>query len=389
MPKQALDELLGEYDEVQETPSPTPPDAPDVAPTVSTPSRGSRPSRVSTPSRPSRGSRPSTPSSPAPSPEQSIAPERDFARVANSIIREAVPAGVFAGKRKQLYDFLYSLTRGAVVPKRTIRIAKDKLMAGASIGSEVTLRTHLTHLRSAGLIDERVIPGAHGGNEYTVFLPEEIVTKGDETPSRGSRGSRATNPPQFLEGLEALETRGSRGGLSSSESDIYEAPNTFFKTYGENDDDDEFARFVEIFREARRSLTGGAVAQDERERWAELARLIVAELREAASKTEVVSSVPAFLTAHLRRRFAQPSQPSARKGGGKTGALAEEVDGGAHPAGQTPARRLTPDEIAEQSRLIAELLDGGYTLEQAEAQFAGSFHADDWAAVREAVREPE
>src|SRR5947209_2108461 len=35
-----------------------------------------------------------------------IAPERDFTKVANSIGRQAVPAGLFAGKSKQLYDCL-------------------------------------------------------------------------------------------------------------------------------------------------------------------------------------------------------------------------------------------------------------------------------------------
>src|SRR3954462_3407784 len=45
-----------------------------------------------------------------------IAPERDFMKTANSIVREAVPGGLFRGKSKQLYDALYLLTRGAVVP---------------------------------------------------------------------------------------------------------------------------------------------------------------------------------------------------------------------------------------------------------------------------------
>ena len=51
-----------------------------------------------------------------------IAPARDFSRVPNSITREAIPAGVFRGKSKQLYDCLYWMTRGAVVPTRAVRI---------------------------------------------------------------------------------------------------------------------------------------------------------------------------------------------------------------------------------------------------------------------------
>lgn len=52
---------------------------------------------------------------------QSPAPQRDFTKTANSIVREAVPGGSFKGKSKQLYDCLYALTRGAVVPTRTVR----------------------------------------------------------------------------------------------------------------------------------------------------------------------------------------------------------------------------------------------------------------------------
>jgi len=42
---------------------------------------------------------------------------------------------------------------------------------------------------------------------------------------------------------------------------------------------------------------------------------------------------------------------------------------------------LTPEEIAEQARIIAEVIEGGYTMEQAEVQFAGSFHAEDWSSI--------
>jgi hypothetical protein len=151
------------------------------------------PSRPSTPSTPSRGSSPFENSVPE---EQNrdappVAPQRDFTRVANSIVREAVPSGTFGGKSKQLYDYLYSLTRGAIVPRRTVRIPKDKLMIGAGIGSEVTLRTNLSKLSSSRLIIERLFAGTHGGNEYEVFLPEEVEeTQTGATPSTPSTPSR-------------------------------------------------------------------------------------------------------------------------------------------------------------------------------------------------------
>jgi hypothetical protein len=249
-------------------------------------------SRGSTPSRASSEGKPSSP------PANSIAPERDFTRVANSILRDAVPAGVFAGKRKQLYDFLYSQTRGAVVPKRKVRIPKEKLMKGADIGAEVTLRQNLSHLKNAGLVVETVIPGTHGGNEYEVFLPEEIMEK---SPSRPSTPSRGTNPLQFLEGLEGAETTASRGGLNVEYTAISPADKTLYKTNTKTDDE-AFAEFAAAVRKTAKEITGREPSKAETARWAEVAEVLMTELRIAAGRT-TVSSVPAFLAEHLRRRL--------------------------------------------------------------------------------------
>src|ERR1700759_2721201 len=105
-----------------------------------------------------------------------VAPVRDFTKVANSINREAVPAGVFTGKSKQLYDCLYSLSRGAVVPSRTVRISRPKLMKKSGIGARVTFDANVERLVAIGFLRVRRITGEHDGNEYTVFLPEEVST---------------------------------------------------------------------------------------------------------------------------------------------------------------------------------------------------------------------
>ena len=249
-----------------------------------------------TPSTPSRGSTPSTAST---NPANSIAPERDFTRVANSIIREAVPAGVFAGKRKQLYDFLYSQTRGAVVPKRKVRIPKEKLMKGADIGAEVTLRQNLTHLKNAGLVIETVIPGRHGGNEYEVFLPEEIE---ETTPSRPSRPSNPLYPLYFLEGLEPLVSRGSRGGTIVENTGTSAVDKTLYKTNTNTDDDEASAGFMAAVRKTTKELTGKEPSKTEVRRWEEVADVLMTELKIAAGRT-TISNVPAFLAEHLRRRL--------------------------------------------------------------------------------------
>lgn len=104
---------------------------------------------------------------------KSAAPVRDFMKVANSIHREAIPQGVFAGKSKHLYDCLYAMTRGAVMPAKSIRISKAKLMKKSGIGSRVTFEANIERLVSAGLLEVRVVAGEHKGNEFEIYLPGE------------------------------------------------------------------------------------------------------------------------------------------------------------------------------------------------------------------------
>src|SRR5215211_7332967 len=107
--------VAGIFDNLRKIPEPHPVEeilglSPPTPSTPGTGSTDSSPSRRSSPSTPSRQFRPT------------VAPERDYTRVANSIVRHAVPSGLFGeqgGKAKELYDTLYALTRGAIVPRRT------------------------------------------------------------------------------------------------------------------------------------------------------------------------------------------------------------------------------------------------------------------------------
>lgn len=259
--------------------------------------------RTPTSTRSSRGS--STRSSAPPSPRSGTshadaAPTRDFMKVANSITREAVPSGMFAsGKSKQLYDYFYSLTRGAIVPVRSVRISKEKLMEGAGIGSKVTLDQNIRRLCAAGLLSVEMIGGVQGGNEYTVFLPEET-----STPTSTGTSTRTTPPSggQKLAPLPPLETSPPSRGLTSTETGVYTDAKTLIKTYETNDDDEALADFLLALKQAAKEVTGRELSPAERPRWAELADVLVKELRIAAGRT-TVSSAPAFLAEHLRRRL--------------------------------------------------------------------------------------
>ena len=239
-----------------------------------------------------------------------VAPERDFMRTANSIVREAVPSGVFKGKSKQLYDALYSLTRGAIVPARSVRISRPRLMAKAGIGSRITFDVNVRHLAAVQLIIVRQIAGEHEGNEYEVFLPEEVAG----LPSLTSQSS-LTSPAQKLDRLVRLETSQTRQSLSLTESTTSGESKTSFNTNTKNDDDDAaLAGLCAALKDGAREITGRELSPAEAERWRELGDVLMAELRIAAART-TVSSVPSFLAEHLRRRLWKVDRKQARAEG--------------------------------------------------------------------------
>ena len=190
-------------------------------------------------------------------------------------------------------------------------------MDGAHIGSDKTLRENLIRLRAVGLLDWSGDIGTHGGNTYTVFLPEEVQFT-EETPATLATLGSHTNPGYpgyFLPWVPRVEsTLGSRGLVVDNKA-TYEDAKTLFKTNTENDDDDAaLAALNETLRQAAKEITGKEISPAESERWRELAEVLVAELKMAAART-TVSNVPAFLAEHLRRRLWKLDKKQAREEG--------------------------------------------------------------------------
>jgi hypothetical protein len=67
-------------------------------------------------------------------------------------------------------------------------------------------------------------------------------------------------------------------------------------------DDEAFAEFVNLLRGTAAEITGKQPSATDAAKWTELAEVLITELRIAAGRT-TVSSVPAFLAEHLRRRL--------------------------------------------------------------------------------------
>jgi hypothetical protein len=175
-------------------------------------------------------------------------------------------------------------------------------MKGAGM-TRHTYRAHIQRLIRFGLVEVEERPGEHGGNIYTIYLPEEVVAK--ERAHRGDRGDR---------GDRGEKVPGVQGSLSdpcdpsvSVESTIASgSPKTLIKTNTERSDDDDDATTLAglntRLKKAVKELTGKDLSPAERERWNELAEVLITELKIAAART-TVSSVPSFLAEHLRRRL--------------------------------------------------------------------------------------
>jgi hypothetical protein len=249
-----------------------------------------------------------------------VAPESDFQRVPNSVTRRAIPEGLFRGKSKQVWDYLWSITRGAVVPVRSTRKSRREIKAGAGLGSMVTVDAALEHLQNVGLIAVKPEIGSLIGNEYEVFTPEETSTSISSTSS-------STRITQNLDILDVLDSSISSTTQTVENTGGWTPPNTSFKTKDINTDDEAFAGFAASMKKAAKEVTGKEPSASEAARWEELAEVLVTELKIAAGRT-TVSSVPAFLAEHLRRRLwkKEKRQIEAEAAEQKSSATAPKVD---------------------------------------------------------------
>lgn len=225
----------------------------------------------------------------------SVAPESDFQRVPNSVTRRAIPEGLFRGKSKQVWDYLWSVTRGTVVPTRSTRKSRREIKAGSGLGSMVTVDAALEHLENVGLIAVKPAIGSPTGNEYEVFTPEEASTSTSSIAS----SSRIT---QKVDELDVPESGSTSTTQLVENAGTWGRPNTSFKTKDINTDDEAFAEFAAAVRKTAKEITGKEPSKAEAARWAEVAEVLMTELRIAAGRT-TISSVPAFLAEHLRRRL--------------------------------------------------------------------------------------
>lgn len=315
---------------------------------------------------------------PVPSPpvfNPNVAPDKDFNKRANSLERHALPSGLFPGSSKKLYDALYLRTRGAIQPVLSIKATNRDLMKWTGIRNIKTVRTQIINLAAAGLITRTRINGDPSGYIYEVRLPEEASKTDVLTPT-----STSTSTPTNLDSYQYQKLVGVGRGKLIENKGTYNFPKTIHKTNTIDDDARaSFASLAEALAAAARDLTGSfAMAAIETEKWGEVGRVLATELKSAASRTGTISSVPAFLTAHLKRCFAKAATfPQVEP---------DSIPSTPADSSEAPAvQSLSAEEVEEYTGFITDLLANGYTTEQASTQFATCFHATDWHTILSAA----
>jgi hypothetical protein len=252
-----------------------------------------------------------------PKPKSEHAPARDFNRRANSLDRDALPAGLFPGSSKKLYDALYLRTRGAVVPVTSIRATRRELGQWSGIKNIKTIAAHLSHLTTVGLIVHHWERGSTEGSLYEVRLPEEANLLAPGWSKTTLDGLRPPNTTSDRNSVLPLDQKTVSGGSSQivDSADTSGERKTSFKTNTESDDDDAaLAGVFAALKSANKEITGKELSRADADRWREVADVIVAELKIAAART-TVSNVPAFLAEHLRRRLWKVDKKQARAEG--------------------------------------------------------------------------
>lgn len=253
----------------------------------------------------------------ATTPAETLSESRESSRISPQYLDATHTAS-----EQRVYSVMYRETVSRGVRER--HFGPKELCERTGIRSDRTIRTALD-----GLIEKLSVEivshfnGSPLGRRYRVYDPREIVSRrksaGMEIDPQskkiltstvtgvatgvatGDKNYRGT--PVEITGVTGVDFAGvynkyinniGRGGESAagSSSNLTGAV-----------DDEAYAPLLSRLREAVKDVTGRESGPAEAERWGELADLLVTELKIAAGRTEGVSSVPAFLTEHLRRRL--------------------------------------------------------------------------------------
>ncbi len=240
---------------------------------------------------------------------------------------------------QRVYSVMYRETVSRGVRER--HFGPKELCEKTGIRSDRTIRTALDGLISK--LSVEIIAHSNGsplGPRYRVFDPREIVgrrkvagveidpqskkiitpvvTPVDTGAATGDKNYRGT--PVESTGVTGVDFAGVYNKYINNIGRGEESAAGSSSNVNAGADDEAYALLLSRFRQAVKEVTGRPSSPAEAERWGELAELLVTELKIAAGRTGTVSSVPAFLTEHLRRRlWKQERRQSEEEGKLRTG----------------------------------------------------------------------
>lgn len=229
-----------------------------------------------------------------------ISPQKDFQKVPNSITREAIPAGMFKGKSKIVYDYLWSQTRGSIKPSRVFKVSRRQIKEKTAIGSMVTIDAALSHLQSVGLLRKVSAIGSATGNEYEIFAPDEL-------PSSTSISS-TSKLYQKVDELDTPENGTSRETQTIEKIKGYENLKTIFKDFEPFDDDSPVYAALKLLERSAKRTTGKGLNKSDWKAFFNLMEVFVNETDLAAARSKSVSSFMALGVENLRRRLYPKNQ---------------------------------------------------------------------------------
>jgi hypothetical protein len=231
---------------------------------------------------------------------------------------------------QRIYSVMYRETLSKGQKER--HFGFRELYAKTGIRSDRTIRRALDGLQEK--LSVEIVSYHHGsplGPRYRVYDPKEILrrrrTAGIEIDPQSKRivgtGVGTGVPTGVDTGVQTGVATGGKnyGGTPAETTPVTPVHSTGVNKYrnpseeashpgaasssNQNrsiDDDAAFAEFVSLLRESTREITGRQPSASEAVKWRELAEVLITELRIAAGRT-TVSSVPAFLAEHLKRRL--------------------------------------------------------------------------------------
>lgn len=266
---------------------------------TSTPSISSKTGIPSISSNTSTTSTPKKSSFPNKIQNKETSPVRDFQKIPNSVTRDALPQGTFKGKSKHVYDYLWSVSRGAIQPTRFVKKSRREIKKGSGLGSMVTVDAAIEHLQLIGLLKVTQAVGSLSGNEYEIFAPDEIDLS---SPSISSISSK-TSLTQKVDILANPESSISRETQTVESKDGYNDVKTIFKTLNQEDDESPLAEILKMLNEAAKRATGKDLTAKDFEALKDIVEIIISETDLARTRTHSISVYLKLAAENLRRRL--------------------------------------------------------------------------------------